>query len=65
MDLISNTSFATSSNINYFFNNNYLGLYPELFLIIVISFLIAFLVVLDYINKYQLVLSSLTAHILI
>ena len=65
MDLISNNGFATSTNINYFFNNCYLGLYPELFLIIVISFLIAFLVVLDYINKYQLVLSSLTAQMLI
>ena len=34
--------------INFAYNNSYVALYPELFLIIVLSSLIAFLVILDY-----------------
>jgi hypothetical protein len=50
---------------NYMFNNSYIAIYPELFLILTISALIAFLVVLDYINKYKFILATLTAKILI
>jgi len=46
-------------------NNSYIALYPELFLIIIISLLIAFLVIIDYANGYKLLLSNLTANILI
>lgn len=51
--------------VNYTFNNSYLAIYPELFLILTISALIAFLVILDYINKYRFILSTLTAKMLI
>lgn len=50
---------------NFLFNNSYIAIYPELFLILTISGLIAFLVVLDFKYKYNFILSSLTAKILI
>ena len=51
--------------INYSYNNCYIALYPELFLLIIISSLIGFLVILDYLYEYKFLLSTLTAHILI
>jgi proton-translocating NADH-quinone oxidoreductase chain N len=58
--------FSNMSNLlNYSYNNCYIALYPEFFLILVISGLIAFLVVLDQFYNYKLLLSSITAKILI
>lgn len=54
------TSFA-----DVLINTNFIAVYPELFLIIIISFLIAFLVVLDHVYEYKFFLSSLAANILI
>ena len=51
--------------INFAYNNSYVALYPELFLIIVLSSLIAFLVILDYSYQYKFSLSVLTAKILV
>ena len=51
--------------INYTYNNNYVALYPEFFLIFLISGLVAFLVILDYKYKYKFSLATLTANILI
>jgi hypothetical protein len=51
--------------INYTYNNCYIALYAELFIILIISVLIAFLVVLDHIYKYKFLLSSITAKIII
>ena len=51
--------------VNYSYNNCYVALYPELFLILSLSGLIAFLVVLDHFYKYKFLLSSITANILV
>jgi len=67
------TSFLEKHFINkttYFLNeesfqNCYLGLYPEFFLIISLSFLIAFLVIIDYNSKHKVILTTLAGKILI
>lgn len=46
-------------------NNCYLGLYPELFLIFIVSLFIGFLVLYDNIFQYRLILSVISAKILI
>ena len=63
--LTSNITNVSSEFINYSYNNCYVALYPELFLIFIISVLIAFLVVIDHIYKFKFLLSSITAKILI
>lgn len=49
----------------FFSNNNYVALYPELFLIIFISGLVTFLVILDYKYQYKFSLASISAYLLI
>jgi len=40
-------------------NGSFIGVYPEIFLMISVLLLIVFLVVLDYIFKYKFILSAL------
>ena len=40
---------------------NFIGIYPEIFLIFIILFLITYLVIYDYLFKYKLILQSLTS----
>jgi len=44
-------------------NGSFIGVYPEIFLMISVLFLIVFLVVLDYIFKYKFILSALTGRL--
>ena len=46
-------------------NLNYLGIYPEFFLVLSISFLLGFLVILDYYYNYKFILTNITGKILI
>lgn len=45
--------------------NCYLGIYSELFLIIALSLIISFLVIIDYMYNYKLVLSRISGNLLI
>ena len=48
-----------------FSQNCYLGLYPEFFLIITLSFLVAFLVIIDYNVKHKVILTAVAGKMLI
>lgn len=62
-------NYFISKNENFLneesFQNCYLGLYPEFFLIITLSFLIAFLVIIDYNSNHKVILTTVAGKILI
>lgn len=60
-DIYSPTEFTQRVN----FENCFLGIYPEFFLIIILSILIGFLVIIDYKFKYKVVLTSVAGKILL
>ena len=66
MNFLSNLTFFPNEFTEVVnFENCYLGIYPEFFLIIVLSCLIGFLVVIDYKFKYKVVLTTVAGKILL
>ena len=63
--LIADMYFQTEFTGIINFENCFLGIYPEFFLIIILSMLIGFLVIIDYKFKYKVVLTSIAGKILL
>lgn len=62
--IFSNLSLSITNKVIYNINC-YLGVYPELFVIISISFLIVFFVIIDYLFKYKFILSQIVGNFFI
>ena len=60
--LIFNPDFDLYPNI---FQNCYLGIFAEMFLILTLSLLIAFLVIIDYYYNHKLLLTNISGKILV